>query len=221
MGIRRHFRSTLITGILTLIPLGVTFFVLKFLFTTIDGWLKPLMSPIMLELGLEEKYHIGMGALATILIVYLVGLIVSNFLGQKLLGAGEKILTKIPLVREVYAPVKQVVQTALMSPGGKKFERAVAIKTPGSPMRVIGFVTGSFHEEGNPVPLVSVFVPTSPNPTTGVLLFCEPEIIYETNIKVETAMKMLISGGIVAPDDFTIRQQMQQQMNIDCERESE
>lgn len=221
MGIRRHFRSTLITGILTLIPLGVTFFVLKFLFTTIDGWLKPLMSPIMLELGLEEKYHIGMGALATILIVYLVGLIVSNFLGQKLLGAGEKILTKIPLVREVYAPVKQVVQTALMSPGGKKFERAVAIKTPGSPMRVIGFVTGSFHEEGNPVPLVSVFVPTSPNPTTGVLLFCEPEIIYETNIKVETAMKMLISGGIVAPDDFTIRQQMQQQMNIDRERESE
>lgn len=221
MGIRRHFRSTLITGILTLIPLGVTFFVLKFLFTTIDGWLKPLMSPIMLELGLKEKYHIGMGALATILIVYLVGLIVSNFLGQKLLGAGEKILTKIPLVREVYAPVKQVVQTALMSPGGKKFERAVAIKTPGSPMRVIGFVTGSFHEEGNPVPLVSVFVPTSPNPTTGVLLFCEPEIIYETNIKVETAMKMLISGGIVAPDDFTIRQQMQQQMNIDRERESE
>ena len=213
MGIRRHFRSTLITGILTLIPLGVTFFVLSFLFTTIDGWLKPIMSPIMSELGLKEKYHIGMGALATILLVYLVGLVVSNFLGQKLLGAGEKILTKIPLVREVYAPVKQVVQMALMRSEGNKFERAVAIKTPGSPMRVIGFVTGEFHEEGNPVPVVSVFVPTSPNPTTGVLLFCDPEIIYETNMKIETAMKMLISGGIVAPDDFMIRKQMQQQIN--------
>ena len=196
-----------------MIPLGVTFFVLSFLFTTIDGWLKPIMSPIMSELGLEEKYHIGMGALATILLVYLVGLVVSNFLGQKLLGAGEKILTKIPLVREVYAPVKQVVQMALMRSEGNKFERAVAIKTAGSPMRVIGFVTGEFHEEGNPVPVISVFVPTSPNPTTGVLLFCDPEIIYETNIKVETAMKMLISGGIVAPDDFMIRQQMQQQIN--------
>ena len=218
MGIRRHFRSTLITGILTLIPLGVTFFVLKFLFTTIDGWLKPIMSPIMSQV-LEERYHIGMGVLATILLVYLVGLIVSNFLGQKLLGAGEKILTKIPLVREVYAPVKQVVQMALGPSTTNKFTRVVAIRTPGSPMRVIGFVTGEFHEEGNPVPLVSVFVPTSPNPTTGVLLFCEPDILYETNLKVETAMKMLISGGIVAPDDFTIRQQMQQQIDLDSKSE--
>lgn len=220
MGIRRHFRSTLITGILTLIPLGVTFFVLKFLFTTIDGWLKPIMSPIMSEvLGLEETYHIGMGALATILLVYLVGLVVSNFLGQKLLGAGEKILTKIPLVREVYAPVKQVVQMALLPSNSSKFTRVVAVRTPGSPMRVIGLVTGEFREEGNPVPLVSVFVPTSPNPTTGVLLFCEPEILYETNLKVETAMKMLISGGIVAPDDFTIRQQIQEQININPKSE--
>ena len=86
-------------------------------------------------------------------------------------------------------------------------------------MRVIGFVTGEFHEEGNPTPIVSVFVPTSPNPTTGVLLFCDPEIVYETNMKVETAMKMLISGGIVAPDDFMIRQQMQQQTNTNRESE--
>ena len=218
MGIRRHFRSTLITGILTLIPLGVTVFVLKFLFTTIDGWLKPVMSPILSQV-LEERFHIGMGVLATLLLVYLVGLIVSNFLGQKLLGAGEKILTKIPLVREVYAPVKQVVQMALMTSSSSKFSRAVAIKTPGSTIRVIGFVTGEFHEEGNPVPVASVFVPTSPNPTTGVLLFCDPEIIYETNMKVETAMKMLISGGIVAPDDFIIRQQMQQQINPNHESE--
>ena len=218
MGIRRHFRSTLITGILTLIPLGVTYFVLKFLFTTIDGWLKPIMSPIMSQV-VDEKYHIGMGVLATILLVYLVGLVVSNFLGQKLLGAGEKILTKIPLVREVYGPVKQVVQMALMTSSSTKFSRAVAVKTPGSTIRIIGFVTGEFHEEGNPAPVVSVFVPTSPNPTTGVVLFCNPEIIYETNMKVETAMKMLISGGIVAPDDFTIRQQMQQQMNTDSKPE--
>ena len=214
MQIKRHFKSTLITGILTLIPLGVTFFVLRFLFTTIDGWLAPIMTEV-----LGGKYHIGMGVLATVLIVYLVGLIVSNFLGQKLLGTGEKILTRIPLVREVYAPVKQVVQMALMPSGGNKFKRAVAIKTSGSPMRVIGFVTGTFHEEGNPAPVVSVFVPTSPNPTTGVLLFCDPEIIYETNMKVETAMKMLISGGIVAPDDFMIREQIQQQVNTNRKSE--
>ena len=214
MGIKRHFRSTLITGILTLIPLGVTFFVLRFFFTTIDGWLAPIVAEV-----LGGRYHVGMGLLATILLVYLVGLVVSNFLGQKLLGAGEKILTKIPLVREVYAPVKQVVQLALMPSNANKFTRVVAIRTPGSPMRVIGFVTGEFQEEGNPVPVVSVFVPTSPNPTTGVLLFCDPEIIYETNMKIETAMKMLISGGIVAPDDFMIRAQIQQQINTDRKSE--
>ncbi len=218
MGLKRHFKSKLITGILTLIPLGVTFFVLSFLFTTIDGWLKPIMAPIMSGV-LEERYQIGMGVLATILLVYLVGLIVSNFLGQKLLGAGEKILTKIPIVREVYAPIKQVVQMALIHSDGNKFKQAVAIRTPGSPIRVIGFVTGEFHEEGNPAPVISVFVPTSPNPTTGVLLFCDPEIVYETNMKVETAMKMLISGGIIAPDDFMIRQQMQQQTNTNRESE--
>ena len=218
MGLKRHFKSKLITGILTLIPLGVTFFVLSFLFTTIDGWLKPIMAPIMSGV-LEERYQIGMGVLATILLVYLVGLVVSNFLGQKLLGAGEKILTKIPIVREVYAPIKQVVQMALIHSDGNKFKQAVAIRTPGSPIRVIGFVTGEFHEEGNPAPVISVFVPTSPNPTTGVLLFCDPEIVYETNMKVETAMKMLISGGIIAPDDFMIRQQMQQQTNTNRESE--
>ena len=218
MGLKRHFKSKLITGILTLIPLGVTFFVLRFLFTTIDGWLKPIMAPIMSGV-LEERYQIGMGVLATILLVYLVGLVVSNFLGQKLLGAGEKILTKIPIVREVYAPIKQVVQMALIHSDGNKFKQAVAIRTPGSPIRVIGFVTGEFHEEGNPAPVISVFVPTSPNPTTGVLLFCDPEIVYETNMKVETAMKMLISGGIIAPDDFMIRQQMQQQTNTNRESE--
>ena len=99
MGLKRHFKSKLITGILTLIPLGVTFFVLRFLFTTIDGWLAPIVAEV-----LGGRYHGGMGLLVTILLVYLVGLVVSNFLGQKLLGAGEKILTKIPLVREVYAP---------------------------------------------------------------------------------------------------------------------
>ena len=112
----------------------------------------------MSQLVLEEKYHIGMGVLATILLVYLVGLVVSNFLGQKLLGAGEKILTKIPLVREVYAPVKQVVQMALMTSSSTKFSRAVAIKTPGSTIRVIGFVTGEFHEEGNPAPSRLLFL---------------------------------------------------------------
>ncbi len=203
MNIKNHFKNTLLAGVLTLVPLGVTYFVLSFLFTTIDGWLAPIVE------GVLGKRYPGIGLFATVLIVYLVGVIVSNIVGRKLIGVGELILTKIPLVRDVYAPVKQLVDMVLIPSKSKNFKRTVAIKTPGSPIRVIGFVTGQAREEGNRVPLLSIFVPTSPNPTTGVLLFCDPEIVYETNIKPEAAMKLLVSGGIVAPPDFTIQQMLQ------------
>ena len=90
-----------------------------------------------------------------------------------------------------------------------KFKRAVAIKAPDSPFRIIGFVTGEVEEIDNPHPLTTVFVPTSPNPTTGVMLFCDPEILYDINLRAETAMKMLISGGLVAPSNILIGQTIQ------------
>ncbi len=199
MNVKNHFKSTLLAGVLTLVPLSVTIFVLRFLFITIDGWLAPIVSRI-----LGEQYVTGMGLLATILLVYLTGVVVSNIVGRKLVGLGERVLTKIPLVRDVYAPVRQLVRMVLGPEHSNIFKRVVAIESPNASMRVIGFVTGEMHEEGNPVPLTSVFVPTSPNPTTGVLLFCNAEILRETNLKPETAMKMLVSGGVVAPDHFTI-----------------
>jgi uncharacterized membrane protein len=201
MNVKTHFKSTLLAGILTLVPLGVTYFVLRFLFITLDGWLAPVVSRI-----LSEKYVTGMGLLATILLVYLTGVIVSNIVGRKLIGLGEKVLNRIPLVRDVYAPVRQLVQMVLGPEHSNKFKRVVAIESPHRSMRIIGFVTGEMYEDGNSVPLTSVFVPTSPNPTTGVLLFCNSDILRETNLKPETAMKMLVSGGVVAPDHFTIYQ---------------
>ena len=199
MNIKTHFKSTLLAVILTLVPLGVTYFVLRFLFITLDGWLAPVVSRI-----LGKQYVTGMGLLATILLVYLTGVVVSNIVGRKLVGLGERVLTRIPLVRDVYAPVRQLVQMVLGPEHSNKFKRVVAIESPNGSMRVIGFVTGQMYEEGNPDPLTSVFVPTSPNPTTGVLLFCNSDILCETNLKPETAMKMLVSGGVVAPDHFTI-----------------
>ena len=199
MNVKTHFKSTLLAGILTLVPLGVTYFVLRFLFTTLDGWLAPVVSRI-----LGEQYVTGMGLLATILLVYLTGVVVSNFVGRKVIGLGEKVLNRIPLVRDVYAPVRQLVQMVLGPEHSNKFKRVVAIESPNRSMRVLGFVTGQMYEAENPEPLTSVFVPTSPNPTTGVLLFCDSDILRETDLKPETAMKMLVSGGVVAPDRFTI-----------------
>ena len=215
MNVKSHFKSTLLAGILTLVPLGVTYFVLRFLFITLDGWLAPVVSRI-----LSEKYVTGMGLLATILLVYLTGVIVSNFVGRKLIGLGEKVLNRIPLVRDVYAPVRQLVQMVLGPEQSNKFKRVVAIESPNRSMRVIGFVTGEMHEDECSAPLTSVFVPTSPNPTTGVLLFCNSDILCETNLKPETAMKMLVSGGVVAPDHFTIHQMFHENQG-DSENKSE
>lgn len=215
MNVKTHFKSTLLAGILTLVPLGVTYFVLRFLFITLDGWLAPVVSRI-----LSEKYVTGMGLLATILLVYLTGVIVSNFVGRKLIGLGEKVLNRIPLVRDVYAPVRQLVQMVLGPEHSNKFKRVVAIESPNRSMRIIGFVTGEMYEDGNSVPLTSVFVPTSPNPTTGVLLFCNSDILRETNLRPETAMKMLVSGGVVAPDHFTIYQIFHENQG-DSEKKSE
>ena len=215
MNVKTHFKSTLLAGILTLVPLGVTYFVLRFLFITLDGWLAPVVSRI-----LSEKYVTGMGLLATILLVYLTGVIVSNFVGRKLIGLGEKVLNRIPLVRDVYAPVRQLVQMVLGPEQSNKFKRVVAIESPNRSMRVIGFVTGEMYEDGSSAPLTSVFVPTSPNPTTGVLLFCNSDVLRETNLKPETAMKMLVSGGVVAPDHFTIHQMFHENQG-DSENKSE
>ena len=203
MSLKNHFKNKLFTGILILTPLGITLLVLSFLFKTIDGWFAPIMKGV---LG-EKYYRIGMGLLVTILLVYFAGLVVSNIIGRKLVGVGERVLTKIPLVREIYAPVKQFVQMTLTPSSNNAFKRAVVVKPVGASIRLVGFITGEVRENGNPVPLLSVFVPTTPNPTTGFLLLCDPAIVYETNMKAETAMKLIVSGGLVGSDDLTIQQE--------------
>ena len=211
--IDNHLKNALIAGILTLVPLGVTFFILGFLFRKIGGWLPNTIDSYFPEAKYPFLFgtvvQTVIGLILTILIIYLTGLIVSNFIGRRLLGATEQFLSKIPIVREVYAPVKQIMQMILHPSESNKFKRAVAIRAPNSPFRIIGFVTGEVEEIDNPHPLVTVFVPTSPNPTTGVMLFCDPEILYDINLRAETAMKMLISGGLVAPSNILIGQTIQ------------
>jgi len=205
-----HLKSSLIAGILTLVPLGVTFFIASFLFDKIGGWLPNLLEPFFpsgqYPLLFGPTVQTILGLLATFLIIYLTGLTVSNFIGRRLVATTELILGQIPLVREVYAPVKEFVGILLNPHDSGRFKRVVSIKPPGSPFRVIGFVTGEVQEEDNPDPLLTIFVPTSPNPTTGVLLFCCAGSVYELDIRAEEAMRLLVSGGLVSPNDIRFQQ---------------
>ena len=205
-----HLRSSLIAGILTLVPLGVTFFVVSFLFRKIGGWLPNLLSQFFpagdYPLLFGPTVQTILGLLITFLIIYFTGLIVSNIIGRRLVSTTEQVLTRIPIVREVYAPVKEFVNVLFNPQDSSRFQRVVSIKTPDSPFRVIGFVTGEIREEGSSEPLLTIFVPTSPNPTTGILLFCSADVVYELDIKAETAMRLLISGGLVASSSMAFQQ---------------
>ena len=191
---KRHFRSKLLAGLLAVIPVGVTAWVLYFLFHAIDGLLRPLLQP-----RLGRYYVTGMGLLTVMLLVYAIGVITSNFLGSRLVRLGEQLLERLPLARHIYGPAKQLMQTVVF-PNDQTFKRVVLVEYPKPGVHVIGFVTGRVTCAEEAEQWYNVFVPTSPNPTSGLILVCQPASIRNTDLTVENAMKMIISAGASAPD---------------------
>ena len=189
-------KKYLITGLLVWIPLAITVWVLEAIVTTMDQtlllfppeWKPPLYIP-------------GLGVVLTVLVVMLTGIFVSNFLGQKLLIVWEGILKRIPVVNSIYGGVKQVSDT-LFSPGGQAFRKAVLMQYPRADCWTIAFMTGqpggdvANHLSGD---YVSVYVPTTPNPTSGFFLMLRRSDIIELDMSVDEALKYVISMGVVAP----------------------
>ena len=159
---KRHLQRKIIAGLLTIIPIVVTVWDLYFLFKNIEGILSPLLQP---RLG---KYYItGMGLIALLALIYLIGLITSNFIGNRIVRLGERIVERVPLARNVYSTAKQLMQTIVL-PQGEAFKKVVLIEQPITGLQVIGFVTGKIISETEGTPLYKVFLPTSPNPTTEI-----------------------------------------------------
>lgn len=193
VGVKRHFQSKLLAGLLTIVPIVLTVWVLYFLFQSIDGLLRPLLQP---RLG---KYYVtGMGLLTMIFLVYLAGLATSNFVGKQLVRVGEGLVERLPIARHVYGPAKQLMQTIVQSQG-PAFKRVVLVEYPVPGVHVLGFMTGQMLSETDQEPLYNVFLPTSPNPTTGFILVCRKEDLKGTNLTVEEAMKLVMSAGVVSP----------------------
>jgi uncharacterized membrane protein len=191
-----HVRRYFLTGILALLPVGITAWVLVKVFTAVDGTVKPWVAR---WLGYEVP---GLGFLVTILFVILVGVFASNIIGRTIIHWFEQSFAKVPLISKIYIAVKQIGEGVI---GSRKnlFERVVLFEYPRKGSWAIGFVT-SVHRG----PLVQrtgkeffhVFVPTTPNPTSGFLLFLPAEDLIELDISVEDGLKLVISGGAVTPD---------------------
>lgn len=194
--IKRYF----ITGLLIWVPLAITAWVLNLIIGTMDQSLRLLPESIHPKtlVGFDIP---GAGAIITLLVILLTGVAAANLIGQKLVRWWEKLLARIPVVNSVYNSVKQVSDT-LFSSSGQAFRKALLVQYPHQGSWTIAFLTGQpggdvvNHLTGD---YVSVYVPTTPNPTSGFFLMMAASDVIELDMSVDEALKYIISMGVVAP----------------------
>ncbi|USX27553.1 DUF502 domain-containing protein [Oxalobacteraceae bacterium OTU3CINTB1] len=194
-------RKYFITGLLILVPLAITAWVLSLVINTMDQSL--LFVPERWQPHTLIGFDIpGLGTLLTIVIVFLTGLLTNNLVGNYVVRMWEKLLKRIPLVNSLYSSVKQVSDT-LFSSSGNAFRKAVLIPYPHQNSYTIAFLTGTpggdvkNHLVGD---YVSVYVPTTPNPTSGFFLMLARKDVVELDMSVDAALKYIVSMGVVAPE---------------------
>ena len=188
-----HFKRTILAGIFTIVPLALTGFILVFMFRFLDS----VSAPILNIIG----FHIpGLGILLTILSVYFLGVIIRNVLGKRLFSWGEKIVLAIPLVSTIYKTIKQFINAFSGTADGKNFQKVIFLQYPRVGVWTLAFVTGE-SVDANSVEYYHIFVPTTPNPTSGFFIIIPKRETMLTEMTVEEGIKMVISGGLIAPPE--------------------
>jgi uncharacterized membrane protein len=190
----KHLRTVFLTGLLVTVPIIASILALKFLFKSIDGLVGSLPEKLFGQ-------HIpGIGVVVTVLAVFLMGLLASNYLGKKIIAVGEKFLTRIPLVNIVYSAAKEFMQ-AVTLPNHMSFKEVVMVEYPYKGRFAYGFLTSRIERRRNndSEKLAHVFIPTTPVVTTGFLIAFPESDVMPVNISVEKAIKLIMSGGIVSP----------------------
>jgi uncharacterized membrane protein len=195
--IRRYF----ISGLLVWLPIWVTILVVKFLVDILDTTL--LLLPAQIRPDALFGYHIpGIGVLLTVLVIIFTGMLAANFFGSKLVALWDGIVSRIPLIRTIHMGVKQLLET-IFSPSGQSFRKVLLVEYPRQGMWTLAFQTGDSTPEVdksmNGETMVSMFVPTTPNPTSGFLIMMPRKDVIELNMSVDQALKFVISLGVVQP----------------------
>ncbi len=200
--LRKGIKKNLIAGLLVIVPTALTYMVLAFVIRNVDKAMHPIIIKVFGPEGpqLMEQYHIpGTGVLFLVLFIILVGLFATNFLGRKVLQLGERIVHNIPFVRVIYTSIKKVVDT-ISQTETPSFQEMVLLTYPRPPLKTLGIVCGPTKGEiaaMNNSDSINVFVPTSPNPTTGFLLVVPKRDLVFLDMSVEDGLKMIISFGMV------------------------
>lgn len=193
-------RKPLITGLLIWIPIVITLWVLKVIFDALDQSL--LLLPVEARTENWLGVHIpGLGAILTIAVVFLTGIFAQNFFGARLVQLWHDVLHRIPVVNSIYSSVKQISDT-LFSSSGQAFRKALLVQWPHADMWTIAFLTGTPGGDvvrHLPADCVSVYVPTTPNPTGGYFVIVRRAQVIELDMTVDQALKYIISMGVVPP----------------------
>jgi uncharacterized membrane protein len=199
-----NLRKWFFAGLLVLVPLAITIWLLEWAISSLDKTL--FLLPKAWQPDSWLSVHIpGFGVILTLLVLLFVGAFVSNFLGKRLIGWWDALLGRIPVVRSIYSSVKQVSDT-LFSENGNAFRQAVLVQWPREGAWTIGFVTGvpsgdvlNTLQKGQTDEFLSVYVPTTPNPTSGYMMMFKKSDITELAMSVDEALKYVVSMGVVAP----------------------
>ncbi len=192
----KKLRNYFLAGLAVILPVTVTLYLLKLVLGFVDGLAGGVLS-------LFTKRHIpGVGLVSTVLVVLGVGVVATNVAGRRLVAFWDGLLLRIPLVNTIYRTSKQVVDALWYRE--RAFRRVVLVEYPRRGVWAVGFVTGeTVREDGGPGRFLNVFVPTTPNPTSGFLLLLPPSEVITLDLPVEEGIRMVVSGGIIGPE--TIR----------------
>jgi len=204
----RRLRNIFLTGFIVTLPIALTIFILNFLFKSLYS-LSPLFTDWLILLGapLPEGYRIPfLGMIITFGIVFFIGALTNNIFGKKILHSWEKLVEKIPFVRPIYKGTKQVV-SSFAAIDINAFTKVVLIEFPRKGAYAIAFITGKTQGELQRLMgenHLKIFIPTTPNPTSGFIVFADPSEIIELSMTIEEGIKYAVSGGIVNPEQAEI-----------------
>jgi len=189
-------RAHLISGMAVIVPLGISAYVVQLLYRFTAGRLSPAVNSVTEEW--PSYLSAGLSVLLMFVVLYTVGLVATVVVGRRLIAWAESLIGRIPLVKGVYGASKQIVETLLSQTGGSNFKSVALVEFPRRGIYTLAFVTGMIEIDGREC--YKVFVPTTPNPTSGYFEIMEPVLVHPTGFSVEEGVKILKSGGILAPE---------------------
>ena len=203
IGFAVRLRTYFFAGILVTAPISITFYLAWLFITVVDDWVRPFIPPAYNPENYLRFSLPGIGLVVVLVGLTFIGAVTANFLGRFFLRLSERILNRMPVIRSVYSAVKQIFETVLAQQSGA-FREVVLVEYPRRGIWALGFITGTTQGEVQELTedeMLNVFLPTTPNPTSGFLLFVPKGEVVRLAMSVEEGIKMVVSGGIVTPPD--------------------